>query len=87
MKNYNDTIGNRTRDFPTCSAVPQPTALPRSPYRKVVTYFIRVIISVLNCNVQFLSYFIPKFGLREISVMAMFVSLVPKRRHISNKLY
>ena len=27
MKNSNDTIGNRTRDLPTCSAVPQPTAL------------------------------------------------------------
>ena len=28
MKNCNDTIGNRTRDLPTCSAVPQPTAPP-----------------------------------------------------------
>jgi hypothetical protein len=26
MKNSNDTIGNRTRDLPVCSAVPQPTA-------------------------------------------------------------
>ena len=31
MKNSNDTIGNRTRDLPNCSAVPQPTALPRAP--------------------------------------------------------
>jgi len=31
MKNSNDTIGNRNRDLPTCSAVPQPTALPRAP--------------------------------------------------------
>jgi len=31
MKNSNDTIGNRTRDLPTCSVVPQPTALPRAP--------------------------------------------------------
>ena len=30
MKNSNDTIGNRTRDLPACSAVPQPTAPPRS---------------------------------------------------------
>jgi len=30
MKNYNDTIGNRTRDLPACSAVPQPTASPRA---------------------------------------------------------
>jgi hypothetical protein len=27
MKNSNDTIGNRTRDLPACSAVPQPTLL------------------------------------------------------------
>jgi len=25
MKKSNDTIGNRTRDLPACSAVPQPT--------------------------------------------------------------
>jgi len=31
MKNSNDAIGNRTRDLPACSAVPQPTALTRSP--------------------------------------------------------
>ena len=28
MKNSNDTIGNRTRDHPACSAVPQPTMPP-----------------------------------------------------------
>jgi hypothetical protein len=28
MKNFSDTIGNRTCDFPVCSAVPQPTAPP-----------------------------------------------------------
>jgi hypothetical protein len=31
MKNSNNTIGNRTRDLPVCSAVPQPTAPPRAP--------------------------------------------------------
>jgi len=31
MKNTNDTIGDRTHDLPTCSAVPQPNALPRAP--------------------------------------------------------
>jgi len=31
MKNSNDTIGNRTRDLPACSAVPQLTATPRDP--------------------------------------------------------
>ena len=29
MKNFNDTIGNRTRDLPTCNAVPRPTAPPQ----------------------------------------------------------
>jgi len=31
MKNFNDTIGNRARDLPACSAVPQPTASRRAP--------------------------------------------------------
>jgi hypothetical protein len=30
MKNSNDTIGNWTRNLPTCGAVPQPTAPPRA---------------------------------------------------------
>jgi hypothetical protein len=30
MKNSTDTIGNRTRDLPAGSAVPQPTAPPRA---------------------------------------------------------
>jgi len=30
MKKSNDTIGNRTRDLPAFSAVPQSTALPRA---------------------------------------------------------
>jgi len=28
MKNSNDNIGNRTRDLPTCRAVPGPKAIP-----------------------------------------------------------
>jgi hypothetical protein len=31
MKNSSGTIGNRTRDLPACSAVPRPTAPPRTP--------------------------------------------------------
>ena len=30
-KKFNNIIGNRTGDLPTCSAVPQPTAPPRAP--------------------------------------------------------
>ena len=32
MKNSSDNNGNRTRDLKACSAVPQPTALPRDPF-------------------------------------------------------
>jgi hypothetical protein len=32
MKNSNDTIGNRTRDLPFCSKVPQPNAPLRAPF-------------------------------------------------------
>ena len=36
MKKSNDTIGNRTRDLPACSAVLQPTELPHAPNRYVL---------------------------------------------------
>jgi len=32
MKISNDTIGNRTRELPACSPVPQPTAPPCAPF-------------------------------------------------------
>jgi hypothetical protein len=38
MKNSSDTIGNRTRDLPTCSAVPQPMAPPRAGGVLFITY-------------------------------------------------
>jgi hypothetical protein len=31
LGNSYDFIGNRTRDFPACSIMPQPTMLPRAP--------------------------------------------------------
>ena len=37
MKISNDNIGNRTRDLPAISAVPQRSALPRAPPRKLCT--------------------------------------------------
>ena len=37
MKNFNDTIENRTRDLPICSAVPQPTA--QCAYTIKYTYY------------------------------------------------
>ena len=36
MKNSNESIGNLTRDLPICSAVPQPSASPRAPWKQVL---------------------------------------------------
>jgi len=38
MKNSNVT-GNRTRDFPVCSVVPQPGAPPRAPLPVSPTFY------------------------------------------------
>ena len=43
MKNSNDTIRNRTRNFPACSVVPQPNAPPCAP-----TWFITWTLIVGN---------------------------------------
>jgi hypothetical protein len=40
MKSSNDTNGNRTLDLPTCSAVPQPNALPRAPSGSIMVVYI-----------------------------------------------
>ena len=47
MKNSVYTIGNRTRKLPTCSAVPQQTALPRAP-NSSVQYFIHRLTTCLG---------------------------------------
>ena len=50
MKNFNDTIGNRTRDFPACSAVPQPTAPPRASVTMINNcYFMVYVFSTGYC--------------------------------------
>jgi len=49
MKNSNDTIRIRNHSLPTCSAVPQPTALPRTPF----PLFIRCIIWTCCISVKF----------------------------------
>jgi hypothetical protein len=58
MKNSNDTIGNRTRDFPVCSAVPQPLRhrlqSHLSPLNKNLTHII--VASVWNGNYRTLKY-------------------------------
>jgi hypothetical protein len=46
MKNYNCTIGNRTRELPVCSAVPQPTAPPAACHN------VRVNIELADLNIS-----------------------------------
>ena len=38
MKNSNNNIGNRTRDLPTCSAMPPPNAPARATRYSVRTF-------------------------------------------------
>ena len=62
MKNSNDTIGNRTRDFPTCRTVPQPTAPKLELYAfqstiyvlKQLLYSILCIWSSTSCQFRLL---------------------------------
>ena len=61
MKNSSNTIGNRTRDLPACSAVPQMTAPPRTlkvyikvninSDKKVLAHFERSVLT-RNKNVE-----------------------------------
>jgi len=45
IRNSDGTIGNRTRDFPACSAVPQPTAPPRAPFLDMYRYEFMTLVS------------------------------------------
>jgi len=50
--NFNELNGNRTRDHPTCSAVPQPTAPPHaSEYLRAHINIFRGKYSGLLCGV------------------------------------
>jgi hypothetical protein len=46
LNKSNDLIGNRTRDLPACSIVPQPTMPPRAP--KVIKLISNPMIAVQN---------------------------------------
>jgi len=56
-KNSSDTIGNRTRDLPACSTVPEPTAPPRAPHvcvracvraRAYIYIYIYIFVAQMN---------------------------------------
>ena len=48
IKNSNDTIGNRTRNLPVCSAVPQPTEPPRCCSVRICN---TVCVHCMGCHV------------------------------------
>jgi hypothetical protein len=50
MKNSNDTIGNRARKLPACTAVPQPTAPPCTPVQLKYT---QTITKLESCVYHF----------------------------------
>jgi hypothetical protein len=71
MKNYDDAIGNRSRDFSVCSALPQPTALPRAALLFIIhrnfLWVIIIIIIIINVSVSVqttLSFALPTDSLR-----------------------
>ena len=56
MKNTSVSIGNRTRDLPTCSAVPQPAALPRAQFINTKHLSKKRIRFLLNTEVLIFIY-------------------------------
>ena len=73
-KNSNDIIGNRTRDLPTCSAVPQPIAPPRAPYVPAYTWtkWEENYATLVKESRNFLPKFM--FGLRKYTSQALRLS-------------
>jgi hypothetical protein len=43
IEKFSDLIGNRTRDLPASSIVPQPTTVPRAPRKRVLAGFLTPI--------------------------------------------
>jgi len=52
MKNCNDTVVNRTRDLPACSAVPQPTAPPSASYPYMLNQYRPLQTGIINVRIM-----------------------------------
>jgi len=79
MKNSNDTIGNRTLDLPTCSAVSQPTAPPPVPHLDIIKVLLptdaqengfksrtKIYINPLNAELNPICHFLALLGAHHI---------------------
>jgi hypothetical protein len=52
MKHSNETIENRTRVFPTCSSVPQPTVLERAPRVSEILMLFCSIFALIDLDIN-----------------------------------
>jgi hypothetical protein len=84
MKHSNYTIGNRTRDLPTCCAVPQLTAPLRAP---VVHYLRNQISCHLYQNIYFPFYCLQSRIENYINQILIFIVLIPEIGRICTLLY
>jgi len=51
MNNFNEAIGYRTRDLPSCSTMSQSTVPPRAPYlNKEILLFLTLSVSELKLH-------------------------------------
>ena len=57
MKNTSDTTGNRTRNLPSCSVVPQPSAPPRAPSFTVKHMQINILFFFVNHEIPYNKHF------------------------------
>jgi hypothetical protein len=68
VKNSSDTIVNRTRNFPVCNSIPQPTELPRAPIANLY-HQADVYGSVYECRANEESPFITIFNFSKNEVL------------------
>jgi hypothetical protein len=52
LKKFIHVIGNRTRDLPACSIVPQPTTLPPSDINTRRIYFFSKFVLLFSVNIE-----------------------------------
>ena len=70
MKNCNDTIGNRIRDLPASSTVPQTTATPRALQRNtfICKIFFLMCITQIQLKLQYQLRYKMKFTLEQTTM-------------------
>jgi hypothetical protein len=74
MKNSNNTIGNRSRDLPVCSAVPQPLR-HRVPHQKIgIIRNIKREVSLILVLTSFTYFVLVNFAYNKLLRLTLFVT-------------